>query len=150
MTRWPAEPWSGASLAGSALLVLVLLLLIPPHGILTENEEDYFALAERLADGSAWPQATAVFDASRHRVLSDATLGFLVSWIGCAGAQVVTRLLAVIGYALALPPLFAVFGLTALDSALAVMGMSLIGQDIIGGEWLFSGYEAKVAAYVLV
>jgi hypothetical protein len=30
------------------------------------------------------------------------------------------------------------------------MTMALIGQDIIGGEWLFSGYEAKVAAYVLV
>jgi len=28
--------------------------------------------------------------------------------------------------------------------------MSLIGQDIVGGEWLFSGYEAKVTAYVLV
>src|SRR4051794_41985731 len=30
------------------------------------------------------------------------------------------------------------------------MTMGLIGQDIVGGEWLFSGYEAKVAAYVLV
>jgi hypothetical protein len=91
-----------------------------------------------------------VFDASRHRMLSDATLGFLVSSIGYAGAQVVTRLLAVVGYSLALPPLFAVFGLSALDAALAVIGMWVIGQDIVGGEWLFSGYEAKVTAYVLV
>jgi hypothetical protein len=28
--------------------------------------------------------------------------------------------------------------------------MALIGQDIIGGEWIFSGYEAKVAAYILI
>jgi hypothetical protein len=37
-----------------------------------------------------------------------------------------------------------------LDAALAVMAMALIGQDLIGGEWLFGGYEAKIAAYVLV
>ncbi len=30
------------------------------------------------------------------------------------------------------------------------MIVALIGQDIVGGEWLFGGYEAKVAAYVLV
>jgi hypothetical protein len=132
------------------LLVLVLLLLIPPHGILTANEENYFALAARFVDGSAWPQTTAVFDASRHRMLSDATLGLLVSMSGYPAAQIVTRLLVVVGFALTLPPLFEVFALSALDAALAVMSMWLIGQDIIGGEWLFSGYEAKVVAYVLV
>ena len=35
-------------------------------------------------------------------------------------------------------------------TVLAVMAMALLGQDIVGGEWLFGGYEAKVAAYVLV
>ena len=93
--------------AGTRVLIIVLLLLIPPHGILSENEENYFALAERFVDGSAWPQETAIFDASRHRMLSDATLGALVSAIGYAPAQVVTRLLTVAAYALVLPPLFA-------------------------------------------
>ncbi|HME25266.1 MAG TPA: hypothetical protein VKI44_28720 [Acetobacteraceae bacterium] len=127
-----------------------MLSLIPPHGILSDNEENYFALAERFVSGSAWPQATAVFDASPHRMLSDATLGALVSAIGYSPAQIVARLLAVVGYALVLPPLFGVLGLSALDAALAVMTLALIGQDIVGGEWLFGGYEAKVAAYVLV
>jgi hypothetical protein len=40
--------------------------------------------------------------------------------------------------------------LAALDAAVVVMSMALVGQDIVGGEWLFSGYEAKVAAYILV
>ncbi len=118
--------------------------------ILSENEENYFALAERFVDGSAWPQETAVFDASPHRMLSDGTLGALVSAIGYEPAQVVTRSLTVAAYALVLPTLFSVFRLTALDAALAVMMMALIGEDIIGGEWMFSGYEAKVAAYVIV
>jgi hypothetical protein len=136
--------------AGSIVLILVLLLLIPPHGILSANEENYFALAKRFVDGSAWPEKTAIFDASHHRMLSDLTLGSLISVIGYAPAQVVTRLLAVAGYALTLPALFRVFGLSVLDAVVAVMGMALIGQDIVGGEWLFGGYEAKVTAYVLV
>ena len=107
-------------------------------------------LAERFVDGSAWPQDTAVFDASRHRMLSDATLGELISTMGYGRAQIVTRLLAVAAYALALPALFAVLGLSALDVALAVMCLALIGQDIVGGEWLFGDYKSKVAAYVLV
>ncbi len=135
---------------GTVILIIALLLLIPPHGILTENEENYFALAERFVDGSAWPQETAVFDASPHRMLSDGTLGALVSAIGYEPAQVVTRSLTVAAYALVLPTLFSVFRLTALDAALAVMMMALIGEDIIGGEWMFSGYEAKVAAYAIV
>ena len=85
-----------------------------------------------------------------HRMLSDATLGALVSAIGYTPAQIVTRLLTVAGYVLVLPPLFSVFALSALDAAVVVMSMALIGQDIVGGEWLFSGYEAKVAAYILV
>jgi hypothetical protein len=141
---------SFANLVGITVLVLVLILLIPPDGILSDNEENYFALAKRFVGGSAWPGTTAVFDASRHRMLSDVTLGSLVSTVGFVPAQVLTRLLAIVGYTLTLPALFRVFGSSALDAALAVMAMALLGQDIIGGEWLFGGYEAKVAAYVLV
>ena len=135
---------------GNSTLIIALLCLIPPHGILSDNEENYFALAERFVSSSSWPQDTAVFDASKHRMLSDATLGVLVSSMGYGPAQIVTRLLAVAGYAFVLPRLFGVFRLSALDASLAVMIVALIGQDIVGGEWLFGGYEAKVAAYVLV
>ena len=150
-TSWFSRDFGGIRTgAGTAILITALLFLIPPHGILSENEENYFALAERFLDGGVWPQTTAVFDASRHRALSDATLGALIAAVGYAPAQIVTRLLAVGAYAFVLQALFKVFELSALDAALAVMTMGLIGQDIVGGEWLFSGYEAKVAAYVLV
>ena len=145
-----AAPGRLGMVAGIAVLAIILLLLIPPHGILSENEENYFALAERFVGGSTWPRATAVFDVSPHRMLSDATLGALVWAVGYAPAQVVTRLLTVAGYALTLPALFGVFGLSALDAAVVVMSMALIGQDIVGGEWLFSGYEFKVTAYIFV
>jgi hypothetical protein len=141
--------WWGV-VAGGTILIFALLLLIPPHGILSENEENYFALAERFVDSNAWSPDSAVFDASPHRMLSDATLGTLVSTIGYAPTQMVTRLLAAAGYALALTALFQVFELSALDAALAVMTMALLGQSMLGGEWLFESYEAKVVAYSLV
>jgi hypothetical protein len=136
--------------AGGTVLALVLLSLIPPDGILSDNEEDYFQLAARFVSGTAWPELTAVFDSSRHRMLSDATLGKLVWLIGYVPTQIATRWLAVAGYMVALPALFGAFALSALDAAMVVMVMALIGQDIVGGEWLFGGYEAKVAAYIFV
>lgn len=132
------------------MLAAVLLSLIPPNGNLSENEEDYFALATRFVTGSIRPETTAVFDSSQHRMLSDFTLGSVIWLVGYAPAQIVTRLVAVTGYALVLPGLFGVFALSALDAAIVVMAMALIGQDIVGGEWLFGDYEAKVAAYILV
>jgi hypothetical protein len=61
MRQRPVLAWSRQWLAGprprtaarTAVLMIVLLLLIPPHGILSANEEDYFALAERFIGGSA-------------------------------------------------------------------------------------------------
>ena len=44
--------------SGPPFWSLDLLLLIPPHGILSENEENYFALAARFVSGAAWPQGT--------------------------------------------------------------------------------------------
>jgi Domain of unknown function (DUF6798) len=137
-------------LAGTAALAAVLLSLIPPNGALSPNEEDYFAIAARFVGGSVWPDTTAVFDSSRHRMLSDASLGTLVSLIDYTPAQIVTRLIAVAGYTLVLPRLFGALALSALDAAIVVMVMALIGQDISGGEWLFGDYEGKVAAYILV
>ena len=54
-----------------------------------------------------------------------------------------TRLFAVAGYTLVLPRLFGAFALSAVDAVIVVMAMALIGQDIVGGEWLFGDYEAQ-------
>jgi hypothetical protein len=43
------------SAIGTAILIIALLFLIPPNGILSENEENYFALAKRFVDGSTSP-----------------------------------------------------------------------------------------------
>ncbi|HUH85911.1 MAG TPA: DUF6798 domain-containing protein [Stellaceae bacterium] len=138
----------GRNAAAVAALFLVLLCLMPPDGVLSDNEENYFQLA--LQRVSAAPADTAVFDSSHHRFLADHLLGALVALAGFAGAQVIARSLAALAYAAALAALFRRLGLRALDAILAVVIFALLGQTLFGGEWLFGGAEAKVPAYVLV
>src|SRR5258708_20355512 len=42
------------------------------------------------------------------------------------------------------------FGLSLLDAVLVVVAYALAGQTLMGGEWLFNGFEAKVISYCLV
>jgi hypothetical protein len=49
-----------------------------------------------------------------------------------------------------LSALFGLFGLSPIDGAIVLAVFGLLGQQIMGGEWLFFGYEAKVAAYAFV
>jgi hypothetical protein len=136
--------------ASIAALLLVLLCLIPPDGILSGNEENYFQLAlKSVAAAPALPE-TAVFDSSHHRFLADHLFGWLIAGLGYSGAQIVARLLAAIAYALALNALFRRFNLDVFDGVLVVIAFALLGQTMFGEEWLFYSAEAKVAAYVLV
>jgi hypothetical protein len=142
-------PWWHEAAAIAALL-LVLLCLIPPDGVLSGNEENYFQLAlNSVAAAPAMPE-TAVFDSSHHRFVADHLLGWLIAGLGYGGAQIVARLVAAVAYALALNALFRRFGLDALDGVIVVIAFALLGQTMFGEEWLFYSVEAKVAAYVLV
>lgn len=136
--------------AAIAALFLLLLCLIPPDGVLSGNEENYFQLAlNSIAAAPALPE-TAVFDSSHHRFVADHLLGWLIAGLGYGKAQIVARLAAALAYALALNVLFRRFGLDALEGVLVVIVFALLGQTMFGEEWLFYSAEAKVAAYVLV
>lgn len=136
--------------AAIAALLLVLLCLIPPDGVLTGNEENYFQLAFASVSPAPPLPESAVFDSSHHRFLADHLLGWLIAGLGYGGAQIAARLLAALLYALALAALFRRFGFEALDGVLALMVFALLGQAMFGEEWLFFSAEAKVAAYILV
>jgi hypothetical protein len=136
--------------AMAAALVPVLLCLIPPDGALTDNEEDYFQLAARSVAAAPPSPLSAVFDSAQHRVVIDHLLGWLIALTGFGGAQIVTHTLAALAYALALAAVFRRLALDALDAVLVVVVFAVSGQALFGGEWLFDGFEAKVAAYVCV
>src|SRR5260221_5057431 len=143
-------PEKASVLAQAGLLLVVLLLLLPPDGVLTDNEENYFQLAAQAVAGVPTPANSAVFDASRHRFLSELLLGPLIALCGFEAAQIVTRVLTAAAFALLLPRLFRLLSLPALDGAIVVMGFALLGPNLIGGEWLFRGFEAKIVAYGFV
>ena len=132
-----------------AALFLVLLCLIPPDGVLSGNEENYFQLAAHSVAAMPAAPESAVFDSAHHRFIADHLLGWLIAATGFSGAQVLARLAAALAYALALGALFRRLDLDALDGVLVVIVFALLGQTLFGGEWLFSGAEAKVGAYAL-
>jgi hypothetical protein len=45
---------------------------------------------------------------------------------------------------------FDLFGLASVDGAIVLAVFGLLRQQIMGGEWIFNGYEAKVAPYAFV
>jgi hypothetical protein len=140
----------GRPAIAGAVLFLFLLALIPPDGVLSDNEENYFQLALQSVSAVRAPADSAVFDSAHHRFLADHLLGSLVALAGFAGAQIIARSLAALAYAVTLAALFRRLGLEALDAVLVVIVFALMGQTLFGGEWLFGGAEAKVPAYVLV
>jgi uncharacterized protein DUF6798 len=142
----------GASDRAGATLVLFLLLLclLPPDGVLSDNEENYFQLGVQFVSTAPISAYTAVVDGSWHRIVNDGVLGGLVRLLGFAAAQIVTRIIAALAYAVALRALFRRLGLSTVDAVLVLVIFALMGQTLFGGEWLFNGYEAKVAAYALV
>jgi hypothetical protein len=123
---------------------------MPPDGILTDNEEDYFQLAERFVTGAAVRPNSAVFDSSPHRVLNEVLLGGLVVAVGYEHAQIVTRLVMTALFSILLYGLLNSFGLSPLDGAIVLAVFGLFHQQIMGYEWIFYGYEAKVTAYAFV
>jgi hypothetical protein len=61
-----------------AVLFLLLLCSMPPDGLLTDNEENYFQLAERFVTDTAALPDSAIFDSAPHRALDEVLLGGLV------------------------------------------------------------------------
>src|SRR5689334_16243428 len=153
MSRAPGvslrQRWVDHPAAATLLLFLLLICLLPPDGVLSDNEENYFQLGARFVSAAPISPYTAVIDGSWHRVVNDVLLGGLVRLVGFAAAQIIARTLAALAYAMALRAFFHRVGLSTLDAILIIVTFALMGQTLVGGGWLFNGYEAKVAAYAL-
>ncbi|HKW52807.1 MAG TPA: hypothetical protein VJO12_03885 [Stellaceae bacterium] len=142
--------WLDHPLVYAVALLLLLFCLMPPDGVLSDNEENYFQLATQAVSLSPASPYTAVFDGSHHRAVSEVFLGGLVKAVGYEHAQIIARTLAAIAFAFLLTGILRRFGLSLLDAVLVIVAYALLGQTLMGGEWLFSGVEAKVISYCLV
>lgn len=139
------------SLAAIAFVVAVLLLaMIPPNGVLNDNEEHYFAAARQYFDPSAVPEQSALLGGMPHAFAFYAVAGVLLKVASFETAQMLGRLLAIALYTIALTRFFRALSFSALDAALVLVVFYLSGQYLVGEEWLFRGLEPKVLAYPAV
>ncbi len=129
------------------LLTLLLVMINPPTGVLSSNEENYFGLAELTIRGEAAAETSSLFDTSDYRFLPEFIIGTLINAVGFEYAQQVGSILNSSLWAIALVSLFAILGLSAAASLLSLIFYFYLGPDLFGTEWLFYGSEAKTLAY---
>lgn len=132
----------------AAMLPLLLLILAPTEW--TSNEENYFQLAYRHVAPEQFTANHAIFDSAKARVVFETFLGTAVSWLGYEPAHFVLRIFLAIVYAGSLAVFFSGVGISALESLLVIAVFCAMGEQLMGGEWLFKGVESKAFAYSLL
>ena len=132
----------------AALLPLLLLILAPTEW--TSNEENYFQIAYRQVAPEQFSENHAIFDSAKARVVAETFLGATVSWLGYEQAHFVLRIVLAVVYAGSLAIFFSGVEIAAIESLLVIAVFSAMGEQLIGGEWLFKGVEAKAFAYSLL
>jgi hypothetical protein len=130
------------------LLPIFALLLWPIA--FGNNEYVYFMQPFRQVAPENFSEFSAAFDVSDARMVWDVVVGHLIVWFGYETAHTVMRLGMAIGYAVAFGLFFNALRLSSLDGIFAVGIFLLMGEQILGKEWLFQGVESKTVAYALV
>jgi hypothetical protein len=141
--------WSRDSVVLFAGLSVMLSLMLWPSAW-TGNEENYFQLAYRRLAPEQFSEFHAVFDHSSGRIVAESVLGTLVHWLGYEKAHVTARLGMALLYAAGLAFLFGALEVPLLDALLIVAVFRMMGEHLVGAEWLFKGVEAKTLAYAVL
>jgi len=145
------ERWETALRPISWLLIAApLLLVMPPTGLLSGNEEAYLQAAIRWYRPDALPRNTALLDGLPHIALFASLLGPLIQSVGYEAAQVIARIIAVVAFSIALDRLGRTLKLHSVETAVLVLVYVAVGQWLLGSEAIFLGIEPKVPAYVLL
>jgi hypothetical protein len=130
------------------LLPLLLLLMFPFSW--NGNEEKYFISAYQRVAPDLFPPFHAVFDQSNAKFLSEYLLGVMVNIFGYETAHSSSRTLMAILYAISLGGFFSTLRLSLLQSMAIIAVFYFFDQQLLGGEWLFQGVEAKTFSYASV
>ena len=107
-------------------------------------------MAHRAVAPEAFHRYDAAADSSRAQFVSRTILGALVDWCGYEAAHDIARIGMAFLYAFGLTVLFDAVGIGALDALLILTVFVLLKEELIGGEWLFRGFEFKTIAYSIL
>jgi hypothetical protein len=131
---------------------LVLVLAMPPTGIPNDNEYHYFAIAAYSVDPHSVLRTGSLemLGGAQHTAVFSKLVGHVLQVLGSPGTQVMGTMTVLALFAWALSGLFHRLELGLLDVLLVLTSFVAMGQEILGAEWLFGGFEPKAIAYPLV
>lgn len=130
-----------------AIFTLMIILYLPMVKPVTGNEEQYVGYAWRSLNPSNF---SALIDPANHRFLFKSMTSFWIDQFGFRNAVIIGRFLVTLLYSISLGLFFKKLGLSIISSCIIILSFIYLGQDILGGEWLFLGYEPKTLAYPFV
>ncbi len=130
-------------------LFVVLFMRLNSFGI-TSNEEFYLQIAHRRVEPENFGLLHAVFDFSNSRFLFEYLIGKFIAWFGFDMAHAIFRTGSALLFALSIGYFFNSLKLSAMSSVAIIAIFSLCHEQIIGGEWLFKGFESKIPAYICI
>jgi len=130
-------------------LFLLFIFIMPPN-YWQPNEENYLGMAWRRFSPDSLAKISALNDAVNHRFLFDYLTGASITVIGFEWTHALGRILVALLYAISLTCLFKTFKFTLINSLTIILTFVWLGEDILGGDWLFRGFEAKTIAYPFV
>jgi hypothetical protein len=129
-----------------ALIFLLLLLRMPPS-IWNDNEEQYIGYAWRRFSPENIVQISALRDTANHRVIFEYLTGFGINFIGFEWTHAIGRIVVVLLYSVSLISFFRALKFSIVAFCTVILTFVWLGQDILGSEWLFDGFEPKTLAY---
>ena len=134
----------------SYYIFFVILFTLSPFGSLSGNEEMYYGLAKKFLDNS-WNGEFSSFDyTGNYRFISDFLIGSMISLLGFKCTQIVGSIISSFILTHCFVLLLRSINLLKLEGLIGIILFILLGQSLIGREWLFEDFEAKVFAYYFV
>jgi len=134
----------------SICLICSIMLLVPMLPVYWAwNEIHYFDLAYRTVRPDLFGPYHAAFDSSNGRFLAFWMIGSVIDLVGFEVAKFIFGIIGIGLYAMALTFLASALNLSHVSIAI-VLAVFMGHQSLLGGEWLFRTFEAKVPAYACV
>lgn len=150
MPRFLTSVSDNRSFSTLFLFLLPALILLELPFSWSGNEENYFQLALARVAPTEFSGFHAVFDASDGRFFFETFLGLVIQRLGYESAHIWMSLLNLVALSGALAYFFSSLRVNLVTSLLSLAAFHLLNQQIIGGEWLLGGVEAKTFAYTFV
>jgi hypothetical protein len=134
----------------SVFVIFLLIMLNMPPNQWHSNEEYYLGTAWRRFSPKEMFEVSALRDAGYHRFVFELAVGFFINQIGFEWTHALGRILVALLYSISLTLFFKQLQFSLVSSLTILLTFIWLDEQILGGEWLFRGFEAKTLAYPLI